>query len=319
MGDVSHVSDFCSDYFFHYLLYHSPEVRLLLARHLSSHKVAYTSLTYNDEYPRIKVLKKAVLDVVFKDNRGFLYSAEMQNGFINRSEIVRFIHYGALLLQREIQRGGSYNVKSIHMLIIYTGKPIHQLNHFTHHLEFMDRDYRIVLRDGPIHIEIIQTQRMEELSMETVLRNPFHQFIHLFENEENHKKVKDNKMCEDIINMYREYVNSDDYFDYCRIERERLLYNTDMMNAKEEGIQEGVKLGREEGIEEGLELGKKEGIRLGEQKGIRNKAREFITRSYGTVDLKWLDQCTEKQIDYIFEIVFDKLPYDDFKTKILSI
>ena len=74
------------------------------------------------------------------------------------------------------------------LLYTSTGTPIKNFEHFTHHLEFMDSDYCIKIEEGPICIEIIQTQRMEELNMEVGFKKQFEQFIYLFENEENHKK-----------------------------------------------------------------------------------------------------------------------------------
>nr|VFJ50580.1 MAG: conserved hypothetical protein (putative transposase or invertase) [Candidatus Kentron sp. FW] len=74
-----------------------------------------------------------------------------------------------------------------------------------------------------------------------------------------------------------------DKFDYLKMteeERRRFDAHQDRMrseggmitHAREEGLEEGRKLGKEEGIEEGMKLGRKEGIKLGKEEGIEEGA-----------------------------------------------
>lgn len=298
MSHESHVTSFCFDYFFHYLLYNSEDVRLLIARYLASHPVYLTSLRHNDEFGPSDNLKKMVLDVVMQDDQGYYYDIEMQNSNITREDLVRFISYAAKLLEREVKKGKSYNVPSINVLIIYTGKPIRKLEHFMHHIEFMDSDYCIVLEEGPMHIRIIQTQRMEEISMETIMNSQFHQFISLFADEENHKKEPMNEMSKKIIKLYEDYLDSDALLEYYRIERDRRYINTKIETAKREGL----KLGKEEGKEEGI---------IETKKAI---ARQLMTQKYEDKDLGWLETCTRQQIENILHLITRELSYEELKT-----
>lgn len=308
VGSTSNVPMFAKDYFFHYLFYNSAEVRLMIANYLTEYPVQWTNVLSNDEYGPTDDAKKMILDVVFNDDLDYHYDVEMQNGDIGREELVRFICYASKLLEKEVKKGENYNVKSIRMLIIYTGKPIEKFKHFTHHIEFMEKESCIILEDGPIHIQIIQTQRLEELSMDVIRKNSFYQFVHLFENEENHLEEQSDSVCKIAVEMYRRYLNSDDIIKYYQMERDRRYVNTE----KDKSKREGIEIGREEGIEEGIEIGlakANEELKKNMQKMIQAKYQD---------DAKWVEQCTSQQISKIFELAYDDLSYQEFKKKVLE-
>ncbi|MFR7590712.1 MAG: PD-(D/E)XK nuclease family transposase [Longibaculum sp.] len=284
------ISSFCSDYFFHYLLYNCEEARILIAKHLSHYPIQYTHIETPEEYPINNQLKKMILDVVFTDQFGRLYNVEMQNKTMTRTVLIRFISYAAKLLEREIKKGGDYNVDSIKCLVIYTGTPIKHFEHFSHHLEFMDSDYCIKIEEGPICIEIIQTQRMEELNMEMTFQNEFEQFIYLFEDEENHKKEQLNPLCKNVVKLYEDYLNSDQLLAYYQHERDLRVIQTEIHNAKNEGIME-AKL---------------------------ENAKTLISNIYHIDDFEWLDSCTLEQLDYIISIITNGYTYEDLKKQVLK-
>ena len=83
------VISFCTDYFFHYLLIHSPKVRLCIAEHLSGLELTNADVINSERYPSHKDGKKYVLDITLRDNLGDFYNIEMQNGYISAAELAR--------------------------------------------------------------------------------------------------------------------------------------------------------------------------------------------------------------------------------------
>lgn len=296
------IISFCSDYFFHYLLQNCNDVRTLIAQHLSDYPIEYTHIETSEEYPINQKLKKMILDVVFTDQLGHLYNVEMQNQTITRNVLIRFISYAAKLLEREIKRGGDYNVSSVKCLVIYTGTPIKNFEHFTHHLEFMDSDYCIKIEEGPICIEIIQTQRMEELNMEVGFKKQFEQFIYLFENEENHKKEQLSPLNKKVVKLYEDYLNSDQLLAYYQYERDQRVFNTAIHDAKNEGINKGIN----------------KGINIGIKKAKLENAKTLISNIYHIDDFEWLDNCTLEQLNQIIRIVTQGYTYQELKKEILK-
>ena len=298
---------FSSDYFFHYLLHHCDEVRNLFVSHLSNHPILNTELTVADFYQRKENAKKRILDVAVVDDQGYYYDLEMQNGDINRSEMIRFFNYASLLLDSQINKGKDYNVKTVKTLIIYTGKPIRDFEHFEHRFELIDSDYLIKLKDGPIEIEILQIERMEELGMEVVNNDQFYRIVHMFSKNEDFIDHHDDQLYTLVLDHYNKYLNSDEYIANLQIERDRRAYHTGMIQSRKEGVEEGKILGKQEGIEEGIMLGKEEGIRLGKEEGILEVKRDCVLmifkKEFPYEDTHFLENLSIEQYDAIMKLL----------------
>ena len=299
---------FSSDYFFHYLLHHCDEVRNLFVSHLSDHPILNTELTVADFYQRKENAKKRILDVAVVDDQGYYYDLEMQNGDINRSEMIRFFNYASLLLDSQINKGKDYNVKTVKTLIIYTGKPIRDLEHFEHRFELIDSDYLIKLKDGQIEIEILQIERMEELGMEVVNNDQFYRIVHMFSKNEDFIDHHDDELYTLVLDHYNKYLNSDEYIANLQIERDRRAYHTGMIQSRKEGVEEGKIIGKQEGIEEGKIIGKQEGIEegkiIGKQVGIEEG--KIIGKQEGIEE-----GMLKAKRDYILILFRKEFPYED--------
>ena len=303
---------FSSDYFFHYLLHHCDEVRNLFVSHLSDHPILNTELTVADFYQRKENAKKRILDVAVVDDQGYYYDLEMQNGDINRSEMIRFFNYASLLLDSQINKGKDYNVKTVKTLIIYTGKSIRDLEHFEHRFELIDSDYLIKLKDGPIEIEILQIERMEELGMEVVNNDQFYRIVHMFSKNEDFIDHHDDELYTLVLDHYNKYLNSDEYIANLQIERDRRAYHTGMIQSRKEGVEEGKILGKQEGIEEGIRIGKEEGyevgIRLGREEGRKIVKQKEIEEGRR---LGKEEGILEVKRDCVLMIFKKEFPYED--------
>ena len=78
------------------------------------------------------------------------------------------------------------------------------------------------------------------------------------------------------------------------IARQRAVwdYNTDIITAREEGLEEGIQKGREEGIEEGIQKGmqqgREEGMQQGREEGMKIFLRCMIETRFGQPLPDWV-------------------------------
>jgi flagellar biosynthesis/type III secretory pathway protein FliH len=105
------------------------------------------------------------------------------------------------------------------------------------------------------------------------------------------------------------YISADDDVRAIADLRQKTIndYNSEMTVAREEGLEEGIAIGKEEGIaigeakgkEEGIAIGKEEGIALGEAKGLREAARSMLAAG---IPPETVSHCTKLSIEEIAAI-----------------
>lgn len=283
---------FCTDYFFHYLLIQSHQIRLCIAKHLSGLNLHSVEIISSERYPSHKDGKKYVLDITMRDNLGNFYNIEMQNGFISAAELARFQIYTMSMIDLQVQEGVQYkDMKKVHTLIVYTGNPVRNFEHLWHEVELMDGEYEKRMYNGLISMNFLQIRKMEEIEME-VLRSDFYQLMRLFENEERHKEEQTNEVAKEAVEMYERFISMKDYIYYREMQRERLWVESCMSEEREAGLAQGKS-------EETL-----------------RRACQIIFNKYKGEDLEWLKSCTQEQLDYAFDIVFEDIDYETFKKMI---
>ena len=294
---ANQLSLFCTDYFFHYLLIHSPKARVCIASHLSGQKSKYAEIISSERYPGHKDGKKFILDITMKDDLGHLYNLEMQNGYISKSELARFQIYAVSMIDLQIQEGAEYeDMKKVHSLIIYTGNPIYNFEHLWHEVELMDGKYKETMYNGLIRMNFLQLKRMEELGME-VIRSDFYELMRLFEKEENHEKEQESEVAKEAVDIYKRYLTMEEYIVYKEIQRDRLWAKTE--------INRGIKRGRAEGLE------------AGKMEERVNMVRELIKMKYSIDPIHWISQCTYHQLELATRLFMEDLNYEELKARIL--
>lgn len=289
------VSSFCSDYFFHYLMYHSNNLRLELCRYLShDDTIQYTTIENSDTYSTHKDGKKRILDVVVKDDKNRYYNYEMQNNDIVCSDIKRFQIYAMRLIEKQMIGKKTLNqLNKVMQLIIYTGKAIENLEYYQHRMELYDRKYQVLLEEGLIIMNIMQLEKMEEEEME-VVRRDINQVMRLFKDEEAHKEEQGNDLAKEVVQIYEQFVASDEYYEYIAMERDRWYINDKM--------EENYIDGKEKGLIEGK----------------LNAMKIVIQEIYMRDDLDWLNELSLEQLDKGFRVVFSGLEYNDLKSEIMK-
>ncbi|MFR7591685.1 MAG: hypothetical protein ACLUVC_09595 [Longibaculum sp.] len=86
------------------------------------------------------------------------------------------------------------------------------------------------------------------------------------------ESLSKDEMIRRYLESYDQFVKSDYYIACIQFERDQRVYNTGLENSKNEGIQEGISIGRELGFalgkEQGISIGKELGFALGKELAI---------------------------------------------------
>ena len=107
-------------------------------------------------------------------------------------------------------------------------------------------------------------------------------------------EYNENFNCEDINRPFEDYLNYDQLLAYYQYERDQRVFNTAIHDAKNEGINEGIK------------------------KAKLENAKTLISNIYHIDDFEWLDNCTLEQLDKVITIVTQSYTYQELKKEILK-
>ncbi|MEG0451977.1 MAG: PD-(D/E)XK nuclease family transposase [Coprobacillus sp.] len=266
------VSDFCSDYFFHYLMYHCSQLRLEICKYLThDDTITFTTIENSDTYSTFKDGKKYVMDIVIRDDKYRYYNIEMQNGNMTTSDMKRFQVYAMRLIEKQmIGKETTHEISKVRQLIIYTGKSIQNFNHYQHKLELYDKRYQVLLEKG----------------------------LRLFKNEEVHKEEQESPLAKEVVEIYKQFIESEEYYKYIAMERDRCLINDKM--------QEHYVEGREDGFIDG------------EVNGILKSINEMIKQKYQVDSMSWLTECDVEQLNKAITLIFKELTYEELKNQIIG-
>ena len=91
-----------------------------------------------------------------------------------------------------------------------------------------------------------------------------------------------------------------------------------IQDALYEQEQQGQKeYARNEGIQQGIKQGVQQGLQQGMHQNLKENVHKLIKRFYHE-DANWLDSCNMEQLEKAFDLVFNQLPYQQFKEEILK-
>lgn len=292
------------DYFFHYLLIHMDSLRVFLCRYLSKdHSIQETFVDYNDDYLSFYDGKKLILDVVVYDDKGRYYDFEMQNDSIDEADMVRFMRYGERLLTRQEKKGLLLDsMKNVYQMIFYTGQPIFEYMHYKHYLRKGDIENRVLFRGDKVTTLLMQLKLMEEdVNMEKPL-NTLDQIAYLFYNDKPHLQSQTSKLVDEIVELHKAYIASDEAIKAYELELERALIKSRERKAEERGEKRG----------------EKRGMRKGKQEERLNNVKTMIQSVYHEDASDWLSQCQDEQLQKSFILIGKRLSYQEFQEEILK-
>ena len=92
------------------------------------------------------------------------------------------------------------------------------------------------------------------------------------------------------------------------------LYEQEQQGQKEYARNEGIQQGLQQGIKQGVQ----QGLQQGMYQNLKENVHKLIKRFYQE-DANWLDSCNMEQLEKAFDLVFNQLPYQQFKEEILKI
>ena len=91
------------------------------------------------------------------------------------------------------------------------------------------------------------------------------------------------------------------------------LYEQEQQGQKEYARNEGIQQGLQQGIKQGVQ----QGLQQGMYQNLKENVHKLIKRFYHE-DANWLDSCNREQLEKAFDLVFNQLPYQQFKEEILK-
>ncbi|WP_050636895.1 hypothetical protein [Candidatus Stoquefichus sp. SB1] len=110
--------------------------------------------------------------------------------------------------------------------------------------------------------------------------------------------MDEEKSGKEILEFMDKYLNADNYLAYCNLKRDREVIESKRFQAKKKAIEEGKKIG------------------IAEEK--RKDCLKIIKGKYPDSSLEWLNTCTMEQLDKVFELIFQDISYEEFKTQVLN-
>ena len=95
------------------------------------------------------------------------------------------------------------------------------------------------------------------------------------------------------------------------------LYEQEQQGQKEYARNEGIQQGLQQGLQQGIKQGVQQGLQQGMYQNLKENVHKLIKRFYQE-DANWLDSCNMEQLEKAFDLVFNQLPYQQFKEEILK-
>ena len=74
-------------------------------------------------------------------------------------------------------------------------------------------------------------------------------------------------------------------------------------------IEEGIK----QGIEQGIEIGREEGVEIGKKETLKQTCIKLLEKQYHQDCHKWVESLNEKQMELIYEYIFEEDDFEVFK------
>ena len=235
------IAHYGHDSFFHYFMVRLDDVRLMFCQSMvKDRKLMKTVVQNADYYGHTAHSKRFVLDILATDELGCFYNIELQCYPVDKANLSRFQCYVFRKVDDEVRRGESYDIKPVKQMIINNSDPIEGLNEYRHHFTYYDEENRVELPHTVSEIYIVQTAYLYKEMEKKGELGDFDQFMYLFKNNRVYDKIKPSRMIEEVIEMHKEYMDSNEAQMALEREREIYLKNTQIKDAKNIGKKQGT-------------------------------------------------------------------------------
>lgn len=296
---------FNNDLFFKYLLSRDTVESKMLRKYivkLVTNIDCKKMIVKNPEINQNTVLSKnIILDIYAVDQTGRVIDIEMQMAGSSNSETARFQFYGARLLVEQLDTGEKYNKL----------RPVYQIIFINDDDNCLIRDY--AFRDSEGKVEngnlnyryFIKMKHIDKILTEKEVKelNDLERLCYLFIKNEYTDIIRERR--EDIIGMvikmYDKFRNNEPMWS---LANQLALARIRTESFKDEYHSKGL----EEGIEKGIEIGKKD--------AFKQTCIKMIKKQYHQDCSKWVEGLSEKQIELIYEYIFEEDEFEVFKQRI---
>ena len=308
---------FSNDLFFKYLLsrdtLESIKLRKFIVKSVT-HLDCQQMIVKNPEINQNTVLaKNIILDICAVDEKGRIIDIEMQMAGNSNSESTRFQFYGARLLVEQIDTGEKY-----HQL-----RPVYQIIFINEDDDRLIKDYAFRDDQGELEKEnlnyryFIKMRHIDKIIKEKGIEglNDLERLCYLFIKNEYTAIMKEREedIVEMVIKMYDKFRSNEPIWSLAnqlalaKLRTESLEMEREEKTAKR--IEEGIK----KGIEQGVEIGREEGVEIGKKETLRQTCIKMIKKQYHQDCQEWVEGLSEKQIELIYEYIFEEDDFEVFK------
>ncbi|MEI3326777.1 MAG: PD-(D/E)XK nuclease family transposase [Thomasclavelia sp.] len=323
---------FSNDLFFKYLLsrdtLESIKLRKFIVKSVT-HLDCQQMIVKNPEINQNTVLaKNIILDICAVDEKGRIIDIEMQMAGNSNSESTRFQFYGARLLVEQIDTGEKY-----HQL-----RPVYQIIFINEDDDRLIKDYAFRDDQGELEKEnlnyryFIKMRHIDKIIKEKGIAglNDLERLCYLFIKNEYTAIMKEREedIVEMVIKMYDKFRSNEPIWSLAnqlalaKLRTESLEMEREEKTAKrieegiKKGIEQGIEIGREEGVEQGIEIGREKGVEIGKKEALKQTCIKMIKKQYHQDCHKWVESLSEKQIELIYEYIFEEDDFEVFKQRI---
>jgi predicted transposase/invertase (TIGR01784 family) len=216
-------------------------------------------------------------DVACKTGKGEPINVEMSFNPKAHEPVRLEYHTARLFLRQDIHgKDKTYNdLKETYQIAILANKKFFLDENFAHNFQYYDPDNRVSLggRTRIITVELAKTEPVVGKPVEEMTNAELWAvfFEYLTDEEKRGKIIEIINREEGIAMAVETLVNiTQDEVEYERMSnliKSQLDWNTDLFEARNEGLEEGLTKGRSEGLEEGLAKGRSKGLEEGLTRG----------------------------------------------------
>ena len=338
---------FNNDLFFKYLLsrdtLESIKLRKFIVKSVT-HLDCQQMIVKNPEINQNTVLaKNIILDICAVDEKGRIIDIEMQMAGNSNSESTRFQFYGARLLVEQIDTGEKY-----HQL-----RPVYQIIFINEDDDRLIKDYAFRDDQGELEKEnlnyryFIKMRHIDKIIKEKGIEglNDLERLCYLFIKNEYTAIMKEREedIVEMVIKMYDKFRSNEPIWSLAnqlalaKLRTESLEMEREEKTAKRieegikkgieqgieqgiaQGIKQGIERGIEQGIEQGIEIGREEGVEIGKKETLKKEKQrciKILKKQYHQDCQEWVEGLSEKQIELIYEYIFEEDDFAVFKQKV---
>ena len=256
--------------------------------------------------------KKNYLDLRATDDEGNFYQIEMQQKNLDEFQMKRIQQYGYRAITNYLESGEKYDkIKNVYQIILTTGRfngkllsEYKQREDNGHNMPHNLVTFYVISLP---YIEDIITERQELSDLELM------SYVYQKEVDSDIMKLANQRQKEVLKIMNKKLNDLLSKYDVLDEAIQDALYEQEQQGQKEYARNEGIQQGLQQGIKQGVQ----QGLQQGMYQNLKENVHKLIKRFYHE-DANWLDSCNMEQLEKAFDLVFNQLPYQQFKEEILK-